>query len=57
MQINCEEPLVERNDLLGKLPSIQLDELKKVWSCGYDKTIAKDEFAGLLTYWQEQGML
>lgn len=50
IQINCEEPLVSRNGLLGKLPAIQLAGEKKVWSRGYGRVISAGEFEGLFAF-------
>lgn len=47
IQINCEEPLISRNGLLGKLPAIQLDGTREIWKCNSGENISVEEFSGL----------
>lgn len=57
VQFNCEEPLISRNGLLGKLPAVQVNGDKKVWQCGAEHVISEDEFIALFHELRKRGLL
>lgn len=55
IQVNCEIPLIFRNQLSGKLPSFQVNN-GDIWTLTPDKVVTKEEFLCLFTHLKELGL-
>lgn len=56
VQINCEVPLLSRHQLIGRTPSIQVND-GDFWSCTYGEPITEGQFIWLLTHLKKCGLV